>query len=450
MDLSVTIASYRATWRACGAASWAAWLESRPWRDGGAAVAIRAGAEAAATVADAARAAVTAACTAASYPHFLDVCPERLSADPMRALASAAGYDPAVAGAAADAIDVTRQHLCFALVPPPSRPEPRLIEQARRLVDRVCKDDDPGRLTVILMESPGRPAQPGGADGAIDLSWALPPVDHDDLLQGSEATAWQAYVHVRTAWESGGSPPRASRWDHSHLVRTGVGDDEALEQALSAAAAAELTRFIGSDPAIPRLLSGYAELLERGAGRRDVDRALDALDAAGLAWRPPGERRYRLQPWAARAVLTAGGGSTSPAVRHAFRHLLVPRPLATQVLVQCLDIEARLHATLDDPDTAHQELRDPATRQQLEADLERFRNADPASPRPFYPAAHPASPDAAVDFAGLHALAQLVPGKRDEIHRLRLLRNALAHGHHCGWHAVRELRAAHRTLGGLG
>ena len=167
------------------------------------------------------------------------------------------------------------------------------------------------------------------------------------------------------------------------------------------------------------------------AEKRETD-----LSRQGLLWRPQGMHAVHVVPWAARAMLLGG---LNPPVCILLRAELIPPSVTGMALAQCLALEARQRSTFRPPgdpsDEWTQKFSDICARtQRTEGE--------------FYPHGFPGLPPDAWSIASLGDVVQacsasLPKDRKDRLHQLRRLRNALAHGHPCSWKAIEQLR----TLG---
>jgi hypothetical protein len=151
-----------------------------------------------------------------------------------------------------------------------------------------------------------------------------------------------------------------------------------------------------------------------------------------------------LVSWTARALpLDEVGGESALLLRSE----LTCAPLAREVLGRCLALEARERAKLARQIGALPPPPEAFTR------LESFQRPEAKGDGLLYPQASPARPREAWAFAEFGAFVETAEragaSRRQvsELHALRLLRNALAHGHYTGWYAVRRLVEIERHLG---
>jgi hypothetical protein len=166
------------------------------------------------------------------------------------------------------------------------------------------------------------------------------------------------------------------------------------------------------------------------------------MEAVGLFWRPVGEPRPRPTPWWSRAVLCEG---YSGPLRYLFRSCLVCAPIAREVLVRCFDLEAGDRAYCS-PYQGASDNPEPERR------YEEFLRGYQGSEAQFYPRCCPAVPRCASDFATYGNILACLPAglpRRSERHRLRLVRNTVAHGHYISWGILTELKRVGDSLFGI-
>jgi hypothetical protein len=112
-------------------------------------------------------------------------------------------------------------------------------------------------------------------------------------------------------------------------------------------------------------------------------------------------------------------------------------PLAKELLSRCFDLEAR-ERVLCLAERGSAGLPD-----EIRERYENFIRGEERSEYLFYPRGCPAAPADPWDFATYGELLYILkPVRKHDLHQidLRNLRNALAHGHYAGWHAVTMLR----------
>lgn len=298
------------------------------------------------------------------------------------------------------------------------------VAETGELLDCLSKLPQPAPLTIVLFVHGENAA---GAPTVFDFRTGAPNELALAYLDAPESTRWAAYLHHRLAWESAGDLERtftfASAPELASLPAR-AGDDAALERALGTLADRGFAALDGPTRAAWR---AYA------AGS-------DTLPTAGEGlWRPEFGDDLRPAPWLARALLRLGAKG---APRWRLRGCLACRPLATEVLGRCLELETRLHA-------AHAtELIFAVTSAEARAQelYSRFKAGE--SPLLAYPLDHPAPPNQPEDVWLFATMGEVVRQLRPKLNcsvadrywELVSLRNGVAHGHHVGWAQWQALR----------
>jgi len=281
----------------------------------------------------------------------------------------------------------------------------KAIEDAEQLRELVVKMDAVRGPVFVIVHSRASGIIRGGL--LADRGW---PVGLGDaVVTSNQRDAWQQYLHLRIAWESGGNIDTAIACNDTFPALQ-LGDDERCEQAFNVFASGQFARLTADERRSWRIW--YSD-----ARQHRID------------------FHARAAPWIARALLLDG---VPAALQRVLRAELNCRPLVGQLLNSCLELEARLRFQIGewgdrcDDDTAH-------------AALARF--TDPHShslERSLYPKAHPAPPQDVWDFISLGSLLRILDMHAPE---LLILRNSLSHGHYANWHAVTLLRTALVRLG---
>lgn len=287
----------------------------------------------------------------------------------------------------------------FVAVAPPSR-LPGLEREAATLTDLAAKSASPTAFGVLLLGENGA--------GGDRLDVGAP------VAEGVGRTPpWPAYLHERLGWEAGGHLELVLHAE-VRLARVRTGDDDGVELVLN-----ELARSRWAELPGPAQTAVHAYIRAETAGHAATTLPDDCLHH--------GESVSRLAPWAARAVLLETPDGPS---RPLLRSRLICAPLAARILARCFHLEARVRAQL-----THAAPPSPDAEAML---ADRYQRTEHTK---FYPRDCPALPRSAWDVASLgDALAAAPPSaRRSAGHRLRELRNRLAHGHYAGWACVREL-----------
>lgn len=431
MDLSVTLAGHRASWRYRGTRDLRDWIESQPWLRGGGSVLVRVGQSGDLELfLDAARRAVRAADDSGYQPELVPVTVEETLVGTMksqlcgnaqaddRELANECSYRPRVVAA------VT------------AGGGGEIIGEAIAFSDRARKFAPDYRVAFVVI-SVARISD----DNALDFATGLPDDQVLRLLDDTQDRLFRAYLHARIAWEVGGSLASARELE----IATGnlrLGDDEGLEAKLNEFA----LRAYGAVPDDAKTrLEAVLLALARNAPREAAGISSEPR-AHGLLWSPTGRDRLRVVPWVARALLLA---TVTPTFRQGLRAQINCAPFARELLGRCLELEARERAKVASTLNSAVPPLDALAR------LESFSRGDAESDAQYYPNATPARPTDAWAFAefgafidaAVRADAPNLP--RRDLHGLRHLRNALAHGHYASWATLRRLMEIERRLGSV-
>jgi hypothetical protein len=292
-----------------------------------------------------------------------------------------------------------------------------VLDELEGLRDDLAKLPEPAALTTVAL------VRAGGARGAFDFTRGTPidrPLDFTEPYR-----AWCSYLHTRIAWECGGEPSRAMRWDEGVSHTVAQGDDDALEATLNELAAREWSAQ--GDGARAQLLAWLRD--PRAA-------SVERLEGEGVLWRPAPLAPLRPPAWIARALLQGA----DPGTRRRLRGAITCAPLAEALIGACLDLEARHRARVCPSGEPRDETREAWAR---------FTSPDVRSEGSHYPSGCPAGPVDAWDLAsfGEHIASSALPRALSAtLHDLRALRNAMAHGHYACWRSVTALRAVARAL----
>lgn len=429
MDFEVTLAGHRASWRYRGTRALREWLESQPWLRGGGGIILHVG-ESSDTdfLLDSLRRAVRAADDAGVTPDVhvtsiddaligslkLEFCGSREASD--RQLANECAFRPRL--------------LVILTVYGGSE----LLRDAIGFSDRARKFAPDFRAAFVVVSTARR-----ADDGALDLVVGSPDDHVLRLLDETQERLFRAYLHARIAWEAGGSL-RHARAIEASIGNCRVGDDEAVEARLNRYATDAYGSLVdGQCRIVEEILNAVIHNLSRELRRL----ALDARDL-GLVWSPFGRDRLRLVPWLARALLVHH--LVHPAAPLLRSHITCA-PFARELLGRCLELEARERAKL----SWGLGTRPPPT--DAIARLVAFERGDFESDAAFYPQCSPTRPTDAWAFVEFGSFidaairANLPDLPRRDLHALRHLRNALAHGHYASWSTLRRLLEIERRLG---
>jgi hypothetical protein len=295
------------------------------------------------------------------------------------------------------------------------------IEQARQVAEAVPKTGFRCAPTFVLLHP--RQQTTGGTTTVLDTGLPMELTPLKEATGGDAPTLWRTYLHWRVAWEAGGDVERALRCDQLGLAGLRVGDDEACERLLNDHARVELKRM-GAP--------------ERKQAHQWLEEMLVKNPPRGAR---PGMAKGTLAPWFARALLLEG---SVPTARRFLKARLICTPLAELILTRCFELEAlqrtrlMLHGLPEEVPT------------EARSRFERFQGPALSIERELYPSLHPALPEGPWDFASLgefmENLVGLKPSTRKPLEQLRVLRNAIAHGHYVGWKALTRLWQAEQEL----
>lgn len=429
MDLEVTLAGHRAPWWYRGSRALREWLESQPWLRGGGGIVLHIGTTGDPDlVLESVRRGVRAADDAGFTPEVrvvsideallenlkLEFCGARDA--PERQLVDECAYRPRliIVMTATGGGGVLRDAIAFS-------------DRARKLA--------PDFRAGFLFVSTARCAD----EGALDLLVGSPDDHVLRLVDDTQDRLFRAYLHARIAWESAGSLRHARALDAA-LGSYRVGDDEAVETWLNRYA---LATYAEAPAADRRLLVALLDAVVHNAARELRRLALEARDT-GFLWSPFGRERLRTVPWVARALLATD--RFHPAAPLLRSHVTCA-PFARELLGRCLELEARERTKLSWALGTAPAPADAIARHAA------FERDEVGSDSAYYPRCSPARPTDAWAFVEFGAFidAAVRAGTPDlprrDLHALRQLRNALAHGHYASWSTLRRLLEIERRLG---
>jgi hypothetical protein len=307
--------------------------------------------------------------------------------------------------------------------------------EARAFSDRARKTSPDFATAFVVMVTGGDAAEVE----EFDFTSGAPDDQVLRLLDDTRERLFRGYLHARVAWESAGSINRARRLERV-IEAVRVGDDDALEVGLNEFAR-QVYREVGDEAR--RKLGDFLAAITRGASV-DARRIAPELGSVGLLWSPFGRDRWRVVPWVGRAVLLQDPATESSLL---LRSQMTCAPLAREILGRCLELEARERAKLARQIGGSQPPREAVVR------LASFQAQEGYGDAALYPRFSPARPRDAWAFAEFGAFVETAersgasPRHVRELHALRLLRNALAHGHYAGWAALRKLIEIEGRLG---
>lgn len=433
MNVTATLAGYRASWRFRDSQLVAAWMASRPWDGGANRVAVF-------------------RMSSRAYEHLIIEATAR----------EARAHEPDPARIRSEVLDIEEsleEPLLTRFEISGSVPRIERLRQLTRILEST--------FWVLMIRSAAAPevlrdaaqelldtcTKLGGRPTAtiIFLHTAAATADSRDLVVGCLADGilqeaergldrlWRAFVASRIAWESGGDLGRAIELDRA-IGPLAIGDEIRLEHELNASAR-ERIRLIAHDQR--RMFDEYVRTYSdpNSAGRRRRAALDGELRASSLLWRPVGEQRSRPAPWASRALLLE-----NPEVecRHVLRSSIVNAVLANEVLRRCFDLESLLVAR------SWSELRGLESQLEEAQELKRRFAGGRLQENGYYPADCPALPRDAWSFASLGEILSLGTdpnGGGVDAWKLLRLRNALAHGHYVNWRAVLDVLEIEEQVG---
>jgi len=340
-------------------------------------------------------------------------------------------------GALAELLTASRPR--FVTIAPEQSSPAALFDEAVDLVDQLPKIQAGAVLTLLLL----RDVHSGAIGDSFDYTIGEPADSVLQVLAEGQDAAWRAYLHVRAAWEAGGRLSLARRFEAKLFESRSplVGDDALVERGLNKAAA-ELweSADMPTRGALLRYLEGMT------AGRASEPRSIasskeeEQLRRAGLLWNPAGSGSSLPCPWVARGLLLR---SAEPTASMLLRSVLVCALLARDVLTRCFDLEMRARLALSPAVTGSRPSAECEGR--FAAFVSRSNNFESS----LYPLDCPAVPRSAWAFASFGEFTRGAGQASERSHpltRLRLLRNAIAHGHYVGWRAVSEVLAIEKQL----
>lgn len=303
-------------------------------------------------------------------------------------------------------------------------------EQGRRLVELARQQKPPVPLTIILAAHSDRDTR---RNYDHELLHAWPAETLSSELMGRAERLWPLYLHHRLAWEVAGDLDMLRRM---HLSATesfpGPREDEAFEALLNQRARDQYETVDAQVRA-----AWVRQLRETSWTGENPFTIFRQLPGPPLIWTPQTHGVPLIIPWIARGLLSEDVAWPSGA-RSWLRHSLVNQRMAGELLTRCIDVESLVRRQ------THEALNTGALGDETQRRLDQFERGTGEGEHAFYPKAHPARPDEPSAFASLGEwLTALDRGRVSHIelwHRLRILRNALAHGHYVSWAMIGWLR----------
>ncbi len=299
-----------------------------------------------------------------------------------------------------------------------------LWQEVAALRDEMSKTDFGATMTWVLMDNALK-----RLDGRLsfDYTRGQPVFGVFETAASDDLARWNAYVHVRLAWEAGGDPAIAQDILDDILPKLRISDDATLETGLNTWSRKTLA-YIREDD---RRAFQDCLCVDRNSGGN--------LLAQGLLWRPPGSRSLAPTPWAARALLLSNSEHPS---RWLLRASLVCLPLANEILSRCQELEHQIKSRA----VVDTKLRFQEPPEEIMRLWRRYcAGRDETT---VYPDGHPAPPIAMNDawfFASLGTFLRDSCSPLGRPHtaseqRVARLRNTLAHGHYVAWSHVQHLQ----------
>jgi hypothetical protein len=420
--VDVALAGFRAAWEFRGSRGFEEWASRRPWLAQGGLAVIRTQSSLTADLL------FPAICKCIRGAHGderrLDILRVEVGdrpADPVSALLSTLEIAPELTPFAAREplrMKLVDRSLVLVLSERAAVP-PAEWERFALLVEHYAKSVPAVELCVLVIDHRGAVAGEPSFDFSIGRSTHLVLAE---AAEQDESDLWAPYLHHRACWDAAGDPLLAAELAEE-LVQARHGNDEDVETALTEFAARAAKR---AD------LDGLGAELAIATGRVSTRRESSRrkLYEQRVMWEAPGLRRLTVVPWASRALL--GAGDVSESVILALRYNLVCMPLATEVLAQCLDAEARIRMQ-----TAGQQISEP--RAEVVASHDRFSEGDDEFV--VYPQSYPLRPSRSQDlwcFAPLGDTLRASGSVPQRFWETVKLRNAIAHGHYVCWTHIRR------------
>ena len=429
MDFPVVLAGHRTLWTFKGSHQLGSWLESQPWLKGGGVIQLAIGADGDVDlIVDSIRRGVRAADDAGHHPTVVPISIEGTLLKAMSAHMCGSEH--------ADERQLIEEcsygHKLIVAVAPDTHGA--VAREAVAFSDRARKSiPDFGSAFVVVVNADS------ADDGALDFTSGAP-ADHVLYhLDDTQDRLFHAYLHTRIGWEAAGSIAR-SRCLEASVATARVGDDEAVEKAFNDFS---LTSFEDIPITLQQELGELLSALGRNAAAT-AKRLGSRLRDGRILWSPFGRDRFRFAPWVSRALLLRGSSTDNALL---LRNQMICAPLVRELLGRCLELEARERAKLSS------DLGGTAPPTEAIGRLSAFARGDVQGDGSLYPKCSPARPQDAWAFAEfgtyVDAVERTGASRRHigELHILRQLRNALAHGHYAGWAALRRLVDVERRLG---
>lgn len=315
-------------------------------------------------------------------------------------------------------------------------PAAGLFDDLCALLDSLAKVEpgEPKRGAVCLLDTIGDPVSAEAHDFVV--GW--PDQSVLGLPDDPERAVWDRYLVSRLAWEAGGDVARAQEIETVNPLLAPPGNDDALEDVFNRGA--ERLALACPPSNLDQAVGWLTKVMVAASHQRPASAPAPPAElvASRLVWTPNVGGAWRPVPWLARRLLLK---STIPSATPLLRSCLVNAFLGAELLRRALDTEAGYVAGVQartppvpPPDSALRDFRE-------------FLSPGSSEQR-FFPQGCPALPSSAWGFATLGAVVALESERSDgPKHRLRDVRNALAHGAYVAWTMVKALSACERELG---
>jgi hypothetical protein len=407
MNVAVTLAGHRRSWRAMGAAAVEDWLRTEPWNSSGRPLVVRVAAGEAFAFPAGLRSELRAMGKEDNWPAIDVVASQYCGSDWVAGLAGWMQIQVENRRQLAEAFGRLALHTPYLVVLDlgASASTAAWKENVEALTDLCRKLEVSARVAFIIVATAGELA--AGTE-RLDLGWPVDAVRCHDPQD-----RWLGYVHERAAWHVAGRLDLAFELEPL-LADLRMENELGLEQALDKHAEGCLAKL---PPALVQQLAKSIVAVER-VPEVQLAPGLEGTDGRGT----------RVAPWLARALLTL---CPDHPARRQLRAAVVCRPIAARLLSRCMDLEQRIVdavAPKIKPYQPSSEVQNSWTRLTSERDGVENRITPRGCRDPVEP----------MDLASLGEILTLVGPKdlpKDSAHELRRMRNALAHGSAVGWEA---------------
>lgn len=409
MNLDVQVGARARTWRLLQAESYLRWLGEKPWAARGGVLGLRIPRHLQQSVLDALRDAVPAIERDGPIWEAIDARDGQLQAALRRWLVSSVASVRELVSEMASLCNATPRLLVVNVA---KQSLSSCLNEARQLVDVAQKIPERCALSFLLLSDEA-------GESTASMCGAWPEVS---TRSNSEDLLWSEYLHERVAWHAGGDLEIVCEVAEE-LGEPRLHDEVSLERILEADA---VRRWGAIDNQIRSALASRLDVLGNHLQLRHSEFA------------PGASRRQRPVPWLAHALLRV---VPQHVAWRQLRAAYACQTLSMRVLGRCIDLEARVCdglqvalATATPPDG-------------VQGHFDCYSLEHRFSLVPLMPPNAPRPRDL-WDVAGFGAvIMHSAASSRAKLHRLRALRNHLAHGGPAGWRALLEIEALERELG---